>query len=150
MKSYNPELVILSGIDYEDLAGTIEPQDIDLLEGDLSDSDIEYLTRKYPELMGVWVKVIKTVGKGLKRFGKKIFGAIGRRIRRKRARKRKKRAAKTAAANRARAEQQRKIQVANYMEMQRRAVIEQKKKSGQTMLLTAAAAAAAALFLLGA
>ncbi len=88
MKSYKPELVILSGEEIEDIVRVMEPQDIDLMQGEMSQDDINYLEEKYPELIGVvWTAVAKVVGK----IGKGLFGGIARRVRRKR--KRKKRAA---------------------------------------------------------
>lgn len=108
MKSYKPELVILSGEEIEDIVRVMEPQDIDLMQGDMSREDIDYLEEKYPELIGVvWTAVAKVVGK----IGKGIFGGLARRIRRKKKRKAKAKAAKKRRAIQKQQEEQYRIAI---------------------------------------
>lgn len=108
MKSYNPELVILSGEEVEDIVRVMEPQDIDLMQGEMSQDDINYLEEKYPELIGVvWTAVAKVVGK----IGKGLFGGIARRVRRKRKRKKKAAAARKRKAIRKQQEENYRIMI---------------------------------------
>lgn len=137
-----PTLIVLEG-ERLNFLDSLDPQDIDLLEGDFNESDIFYLNEKYPEFLGIWTTILK----GAKKVGTGFFKRIGRRIRKRRKRRRLRKRGKARRSQQARIKaQQREIQILQYRRAQVAAIKKEKEKRN---LLTMAAVALPVLFLLG-
>lgn len=123
-KYYNPKLVTLYGDENTlfDLRDTLTNKEYrNLLSGDFSENNLDYLEYKYPELMGfAWAKVAKVALK----IGAAIGGAIGKTVRKRRAERKRKKAEQAQQQ-----EMRRKIAIRNYMIMQ------QKQKQRNKMLM---------------
>ena len=123
-KFYNPKLVTLFGDDEQiiNLKNILDDEEYrNLLSGDFSENNINYLEYKYPELMGfAWAKVAKVALK----IGAAVGGAIGKTVRKRRAERKRKKAEQAQQK-----EMRRKIAIRNYMIMQ------QKQKQRNKLLM---------------
>ncbi|NOR85656.1 hypothetical protein GQ473_06070 [archaeon] len=123
-KSYNPKLVTLFGDENQ----TVNLKNIltndeyyNLLSGDFSNENTEYLEYKYPELLGLpWAKIAQVAIK----IGTVVGGAIGSVVRKRRAERKRKKAQQAIEQ-----ENRRKIAIQNYMIMQ------QKQKQRNKLLM---------------
>ncbi len=121
----------------------IDPDDADMLTGDISPEDIEYLNAKYPELMGVW-PILAKIGKGLLKVGGKAIKGIAARVRQRRAARK----AKSNTASTATAEKNRQAEVNRQRLIQEAAANEKKKSDTQKTLSTILPIAAMAAMML--
>ncbi len=138
-----PELITLEGdandISYR-LRDIMDSDDYSALMGSdyVTLEDIDYLNRKYPELMGGWIKVIGKIGKGIGKGVGKLFRVIGRR---RRARRAKKNAAAQAAAKKRKLALLRKRQQLIAMQQQEQVEIDRKENMKKVVLVGVVAAA---------
>lgn len=146
LMGYSPELVTIEGEGDDDLVAEvmggesedvaellgIDYDDADLItSGNLSGEDIDYLSEKYPELMGFWAalaRVGKKIGKGALSIGKRIAA----RVRERRAKRK---------GKSAQVEQARQVQAAQV-------VAQQQDANRNKMLMVGLPIAAIAAFLL--
>lgn len=142
MRSYNPQLVTLSGAhEFEDILSALDPEDENLIISGAYDFDIDYLNEKYPEYMGFFFAMLAKRGRKL---GRKIFRGIAKKRRsriasRKRATKRK----RQEKALRIELQRQENIRAIQF-EMQRRA----QPKNTKNMMLIGGGSLAALLLLM--